>query len=155
MFSANERLNKAVGAVVEFARNLGRGETLKYKDIERLTRISRDERQWLTVISKVKKAILRERGIALFCMTGVGYRLLMANEQLKEESSRRAQHALNDLARSRQVVENLPLGELNDHAQHVRSGLLDMNSVARRGVLRQRRYVRESYRSPTIPTAVA
>lgn len=146
MFDENKQLSKNVAAVVRFASGLNRGETLLFTDIERLSGMERYGEGWLTLIRKVKRAILRERGIALWPSVNVGYKLLEHGEQLELCPRARQRQASRRLTTAIREIQSVTTGELTTHQQQYRASMIGQMISERRHVKRGLRYQRETLR---------
>lgn len=151
-----EELQRSVDAVVRFAANLGRGDTLRLTSIEQLSGCERYTGRWNAIVRKVRLAVLRDRGIALRPITNVGYRLCEHDEQLRYCSRNRQRRAIRQLGRGLLEVDALPPAELTDHQQHLRALMVQQLRTERRQVRRGvRSQQAELRRTETMPARAA
>ena len=140
MFSTNEQLEKTASAVYEHAKDLDRGDTLAHDDIERISGCLRYEGQWGAIVMKVRKKILRERGIALRPIATVGYRFCTKEEQLKYCARNRQKRAVRQLNRGVREIAALEPNSLSLHQQRLRA-------VAMQDLIHERRMVKRGLRN--------
>jgi hypothetical protein len=148
MFSHSEALNRAVGPVLEYAAGLDRGDVLRLTDIERLSGCDRYTGNWNAIVSKIKKTIFRDRGIALRPLNGVGYAFCTNTEQVQWCFENRSRRQLRQACRGAAELNAVRTDNL--HLQIQRARNLDEMKRLRREVKRSRRFSRQT-RTETMP----
>lgn len=137
----NERLRKATEDILEWAKDLSRGQLLLYSDITEISGIGRDDGQWGALAVKLKRRMRNERGIVLAAEPNVGYRLLTADEQLRDNARRRGMRGQRQFWHGAKETAAIPDAELNVKQREVKimnSGVLKR---ARREGLRAAKFV--------------
>lgn len=76
-----------VNALMEIFNARERGQFVTYTEMEAASKLSRrdDRNVWTHVVAIVRKKLLEERGVALRCANNVGYRLMTAADQVKDQ----------------------------------------------------------------------
>ena len=121
MFQSKKAIREATDRIVASAANLQRGEVLLLTTIESLCQLDRYDPPWGRIVFRVRRDILKTRGIALRPITNVGYRLCTADEQLTECPYGRQKRAVRQMARAIKEIEGLPTAGLSVHQQRIRA----------------------------------
>ena len=154
MFGENEAITTAAKAIFSFAANLGRGDVLKFDDIERISGFERYDREgkWNSLIRKIRQMVLNERDIALRPIITIGYKFCTKDEQLKWCARQRQRRAIRQLNRGVREVGALPANELSVHQQQLKAitvqNLIAERRSVKRGIRSQRNEIK---RTETLP----
>lgn len=137
MLEAKEIFEDIVTNLLNKMASQDRGDVLPLETIERISKIRRYEKGWGTVIKKLKRKLLHTRGIALWPVPTVGYRLCTHEEQLCLLSVHRQKRATRQLTRSHRELAALEPAELSVYQQRVRAMKMQDAIQARRLIKRQ------------------
>jgi len=124
MFEVNPEVAEAVEAVYLLASTLGRGDVLAHSAISKELGLGPHEGYWGRVVSKVRRRLQEERGIATWPVPMVGYRLLTREEQLQLPEWR-MRRGLRQVRRGRGSLLALPEKGLTLHQRRSRMFMLD------------------------------
>lgn len=119
MFELREDIQRQIDAVYEITEGLQRGDVLTHADIGSVLGLSPHEGSWGHIVGRVRRRLERERGIATWPETTVGYKLLTTDEQLKVLAWR-ARKANRQYRRAYRSVESLPEKDLTFHQRKAR-----------------------------------
>lgn len=151
----NEILRLKVDAIVAFAVNLKRGDTLHHFDIEHVTGEQRYQGLWQQIIVAMKKRILRERGIALRAEPEIGYKFLTKEEQLTRCPKDRRERMIRQSNKAIAELRGLDGEELTMHQRtmkaRVEQGLIHERRAIKRGKRDQVQFIKESEVLPKRP----
>lgn len=126
MFEQNPQIREWVEIILQYASYLNRGDILEYIAIEEATEgLNRSMPQWGTVVRKLKKRMLRDRGIDIVAVVNVGFRLRDPQDQLTNGTSSRQERARRNLRSGREVAEHLPDNELTHHQKRLKMMIAD------------------------------
>lgn len=151
MFDAKEEIGEAVEAVYALTADLARGDVLTHAAVRAVLGVDPHTGPWGHVMRKVRRRLERDRGVATWPETTVGYKLLTAAEQL-ELPARRARRGLRQVRRGRASVDALPEKSLTLHQRRVRAFLSERGKEAERALRREIRAAGEALRpTPTLP----
>ena len=112
-FEENVELNKQVDILFNHCRDLDRGDTLTYLQIENLTWLRSDPKDYDAynmfqyAIKKLRDRLLKDRRIDCFVDNRVGVRFCTIDEQLHEKPLIRNRRALRQLSRSQKSLQAL------------------------------------------------
>lgn len=152
MFSTKEEIQRTVDAMVDHVKSLDRGDVVKFGDLETITGTERYAGRWVLYVQKMRRRILKERGIAMRPLVNVGYKLCTKDEQLKYCARNRQRRAVRQLNRGIAEVDHLPHDGLSLHQQRLRALTLDNLRHERRAVRRcMREQGAEIKRTETLP----
>lgn len=99
---------------------VSRDDVLTHEAIEHAAGIVRYSRHWNPLIGKLKRKLLKDRGIAVRPVDGVGYRLLTSAEQLVIPAEDRNARARRQLNRGIREVDSTPAEGLTAHQLDVK-----------------------------------
>lgn len=149
VFTTNERLQEVANAILAHADTLSRGDTLLYADMERLSGLRRYiSPQWSALVRKVKRALLRDRKIALLPIRSVGYRFCLPEEQVNVIADMRLKKSSRQLTRTISEVGAVPASELTVHQQRTQTFRVDSTKQVR-SALRRASKDQKNAASPT------
>ena len=129
----------AIDAIWQATAEYKRGDTITHELIETEGGLVRYGKHWSPVINKLKRKFQAERGITLWSVPGVGYKLCTAREQINDCVQDRSLRAVRQLNRAAGHLEAAPTEELSTHEQIVRSQRLESQRQTMKDLRRQRR----------------
>jgi hypothetical protein len=135
----SEKVANAVEAILQAASEYNRGDVITHDTLEAVGGIERGGTHWGTIIVKVKRRLQNERGITLWSVPSVGYRLCTAREQINECVDRRSKRALRQLNKGAGHLEAVPAEELTPHDQIVRAKRMDAQRLTMQRLRQQRK----------------
>jgi hypothetical protein len=148
MFAEVEEIGAAVEALFEIASNLNRGEILTHEQIQSVLGVGPHEGRWDHIVGRVRRRLEKERGIATWPETTVGYKLATVQEQLVDIPKRRQQRGMRQLRRGRKSVLALPEKSLTMNQRRIRATTIDSVREAERHLRREMK-VQKTLATPT------
>lgn len=143
-------LKEMANAAYERAKELDRGDVIPWEAIEEAAGIERYSEHWTSVIKKLKRKFLDERGIALWAVAGVGLKLTTKDEQLNLITVKRQRRAVRQMSRSLQELGALPSLELTNNQRRLQAYRLDEMHRTRRLMKRSIRHQGEEVRKTEV-----
>lgn len=122
MFEKSVEVAEQVSLVYDHASKLERGQLLTHRAVTSILGVAPHEGSYDHVVRVVRRRMLNEdpRGIAMWPVTGVGYRLCTVEEQL-EIPTRLARRGLRRFRWGRKSGEAIPVNDLTDHQHRIQS----------------------------------
>lgn len=138
-FAEKDIITDAVTRVMEVLDQFARGEVCSWERIETAAGFDRESSHWSAFVMRLKRRHRRERGIVLFAVSGVGFKLLTTDEQLNMRSEHRLKKAIRQLTRDREELRCTPDVELSHFQRVQKTGRIEQTTAARKAVLRSKR----------------
>lgn len=132
--ASSERIHDAVESLWEQTASLERGDVIHWTDIEAAVGESRDASPCRVVVLKLKRRYEEERGITLWSVPTVGYRLCTVEQQLLRCSRERVKRAGRQLRRGVRHMQAIPDEELTDAQRSLRADRVNNQKRALRRV---------------------
>lgn len=107
-------ISKELEALWNATKDLPRGSLVEHETIEAASMIERDNTVWGRLIKNWKRQMARDRGIWMTAVNGVGYRLLMVEEQLKDRPEKIEKSAMRRMRASVECAGVIPETELDE-----------------------------------------
>jgi hypothetical protein len=136
----NKKVAEGVEAVLGAMASLNRGDIITHEDIASASGIPYMGEGWGLLITKVKRRFEETRGITLWAVVEVGYKLGTAEEQLNAFPARRARRAIRQLNRGLSHMESIPTEDLSAHQQSIRATKIDGQRKAMKKVRQMQRF---------------
>lgn len=114
MFAQKRDYTVEVAAAYALFEGKPRGTHVEHDEIADATRFAHGSPEYMTVIRKVKSAMLAKRGIELEAVQGVGYRLVTAEDQLVKRRLRDDKSIARKRRRSLRALASIPATELTE-----------------------------------------
>lgn len=129
-------ITKAIDRVRELIDKKTRGDTVTWAEIESLAGFERYSSHWSAFIHRLRRGVMRDRGIVLEAVPGVGLKLLTKKENLLDHPEGRARRARRQHFRGRAALEAIKDQELTDHERQVRNKQVDAMTYGSKASLR-------------------
>lgn len=125
MFESKQEISDAVAKCIEHLNGLARGDVVSLDEVETITGIKRYSSSWSTIIKKVYRLVLRDRGIAWWPLD-VGSRKLLTNqEQVKVIGESRHRRMYRQAKRGLREIGAADVSALSVHDRHLRQSQLE------------------------------
>lgn len=145
-FEPDEEIAEAVEALMAYCSEQHRGAILTHDKISQLITCEKGTGRWNTIVTKFRKRLLRERGIALIsgdhdrAVRGFAFRLAVPSEQIVVIAAKHLRKAGNQHIRQGNVAKAVAPSELTTHMQNARALAIE---DARKGRAACRRRARD------------
>lgn len=149
MLRRDEKITALVDAVYSLTNELGRGEILTHESIRGVLGVEPHEGRWDHVVGRVRKRLLRERGVATWPETNVGYKLLTTKETLERLPHLRIRKARSQARRLQREVTSLPEANLTVHQRQRKAFLEDRIRDMKRTLRREQKVLAALLRPAT------
>lgn len=158
MFESKEEIKSTVDKLFDAVAHLGRGDVLQWSDIERETRLPKDSGALQYVVRKLRKRVLKERGIAMRPIVNVGLKLLSHQEQVRvcaEDRHRRMFRQSSAATRELAAIDGSDLGLVDRRLRMAQLERLKYERQAMRRAIKEVVQVRKSPVNPIRKQSVA
>lgn len=115
MFQTDEDIQSAIATLYGRIADLERGDVLAHAVVREVVGCRPHEGSYDHVVKMVRQRLEKERGIATWPVTDVGYRLLTVDEQLTMLPRKRLRKSLRQVQRAKHSVQRLPDKGLSLH----------------------------------------
>jgi hypothetical protein len=132
MFEKSETIRRKSEKLWAVAARLDRGDVLTNEAIAGVVGVGPHEHPWPTVVAKVRRRLLRERGIACLPEYGVGLRLLTDAEQITDLPAYRHRKSRRQIRHIERALVALDGAALTPHLRRLRQAQLEAARTARR-----------------------
>lgn len=109
--------------------DIKRGDSITKKEIADVIGEEADSSRWRGVVNAWRGRILRERGIMLAAVSGVGFRATLPDEQVRVGAGK-IRCAARMVYRGAAIVERVPPNELGEEARRQREFVLTRSRAA-------------------------
>lgn len=151
MFKESKSLKGFIDAIAAAASGLNRGDILLYSVMTKNSGLSQGDDKWGSLVTKVKKRILKDRGIVLVAEHNVGYRFLTVEEQLRDNAKNRGMRGQRQFWRGSKETKAVPDSELTVKQREIKIANSGVLGRARREGLRAAHFVEKATRYESIP----
>ena len=126
MFTKKRDITAELKALVAATESLPRGSLVTHEEIEKATGMPKEHPSRTTIIKKWKKYHSVNRGITIMpsVPSGVGYRLLTVEEQLKVQPVKYRSQAVKKINKAAECLGSIGDGELDESGAALRSAML-------------------------------
>lgn len=108
-----DRKEEIYNIVEHIATNFNYGDTIKFKILERLIGLEKEEIGFMYIMGAVRKE-LAMYGIVLTSVLGEGYRILFPNEITREVYRKYVKAGLNKFKAGMMIMSNIDRGQLTE-----------------------------------------
>jgi hypothetical protein len=149
----NPLIEEHVSTLLGVLEKMQRGQTLTFKDMVEATGLIKDVPPWPSVVRKLKRRFENERGVTLWAVPSIGYKLATTDEQIILHSTNRKMRALQQIAKGIDHLTSVPAEELTPFLQGLRNMKADAYSRNRRQIIATSRLEGELMRrkGPDLP----
>ena len=125
MFERKEDIQRDVDRVYALFLDHDRGDVVTHRAIQAVLNVPIHSPRWAHVLRRVRARIQREREIATWPATTIGYRLLTTREQIQELPIWRLKKAARQSRRAARSVAAIKDASLTAHQKRVRDAQLE------------------------------
>jgi hypothetical protein len=129
MIEMSPEVQRHVNALFDACHRLDRGCMISHVEIERITGLRHGAHPYYYIIDRLKHRLLDDRGIVLRGIAGVGYRLLLASEVVREHADWRLKRGARQLFWAARDCDATPDGLLTENDRQLKHAKVN---VARR-----------------------
>lgn len=139
MFDSSEVIDGMVAKVYRLTESMDRGDTLPHSEIRAIVGHEPNTGPWQHVMNRVRRDLLKNRGITMLVDREIGYRMLTHQQTLVVVPDRRLRRAGRQIKRGRRELGALPDKELSLHRRNVKALMLTALANAAKEVRRNLR----------------
>lgn len=139
MFETDDAITRATDDLYATCQPLSRGDVLTHDVIEAVLKFKPHTGRWDHIVKKLRNRVRNRRGIEMWPVLGVGYKLLTRDEQLEMVPRKRLIRASRQEKRARKAVEALDDKHLTPHQRRIKAAQLHSLKEAGRAVRQQLR----------------
>lgn len=125
VFERKREIDDAVDAVYALLERLNRGDVLKHERIRDIIGLEPHEGSWKQIMHRVRRRLLKRKGITLWPIPGVGYELLTVARTLEIVLATRMKKACRQFQYASVEVGAIPEKSMTQHQRHIRQAQLD------------------------------
>lgn len=132
LFDEKDKYKVMVDACIELTVNLNRGDVLPHEEIEKASGIERYSTCWNSLIKKLRRRLRIDRGLSIWPVHSVGYKLCTHDEQLNMVAEKLQRQAVRRATRAIKEVTALPDRELSMFQRRIKQYRVDSMKTQRR-----------------------
>lgn len=120
-FEKSEEVEKAVEKLMAAVADMDRGDVIKWRTIEKITGASKGVGIWQSIKRHLQRRLLKERGIAVWCLKTGGWKLLDKSEQIIIPGEKRRKRAFRQTSKAVKEIGAVAVSKLSVNESKLRA----------------------------------